>query len=286
MLYTRKSSVVLATVVALGVCGVGQIALLPEVNQVNVVQAARNEQVTYFMAKFVNSTSWNENSVVKIPESGEPTVEVAELKINFSLLGEQTFEAILKNPADHLNVTFENVPGMTFDFSQADVEASENACGNDFYTGSLTVSNIHESEFGRWNRYEVAPDSTEKIPGQTNATNQENTTLTGETGVLGTDYTVDVPPSNKNVTQSGKAAATKVNPKIKLAVAATSGLAEFNPAYLNEDKNTPSIKNTRKVPKPTSKHVTKSDVSVFGVGLLIALAVATGFTLTRKKWTS
>lgn len=87
MLYTRKSSVVLATVVALGVCGVGQIALLPEVNQVNVVQAARNEQVTYFMAKFGNSTSWNENSVVKIPESGEPTVEVAELKINFSLLG-------------------------------------------------------------------------------------------------------------------------------------------------------------------------------------------------------
>lgn len=143
MLYTRKSLVVLATVVALGVCGVGQIALLPEVNQVNVVQAARNEQVTYFMAKFGNSTSWNENSVVKIPESGEPTVEVAELKINFSLLGEQTFEAILKNPADHLNVTFENVPGMTFDFSQADVEASENACGNDFYTGSLTVSNIH-----------------------------------------------------------------------------------------------------------------------------------------------
>lgn len=104
--------------------------------------------------------------------------------------------------------------------------------------------------------------------------------------MLGTDSTVDVPPSNKNVTQSGKAAATKVNPKIKLAVAATSGLAEFNPAYLNEDKNTPSIKNTRKVPKPTSKHVTKSDVSVFGVGLLIALAVATGFTLTRKKWTS
>ena len=150
----------------------------------------------------------------------------------------------------------------------------------------ITLNVVDESEFGRWNRYEVAPDSTEKIPGQTNATNQENTTLTGETGVLGTDSTVDVPPSNKNVTQSGKAAATKVNPKIKLAVAATSGLAEFNPAYLNEDKNTPSIKNTRKVPKPTSKHVTKSDVSVFGVGLLIALAVATGFTLTRKKWTS